>query len=47
MKIAFNEPSKQGPNPEAWKVLQVNFATDVGTLAHASQQRISSDTRTI
>ena len=33
MKVAFNEPlswesSKQGPNPEAWKVLPVNFATE-------------------
>lgn len=33
MKVAFNEPlswesSKQGPNPEVWKVLPVNFATD-------------------
>ena len=33
MKVAFNESlswenSKQGPNPEAWKVLPVNFATE-------------------
>jgi hypothetical protein len=33
MKVAFNEPlswesSKQGPNPEVWKVLPVNFATE-------------------
>jgi hypothetical protein len=33
MKVAFNEPlswetNKQGPNPEAWKVLPVNFATE-------------------
>jgi hypothetical protein len=33
MKVAFNEPlswesSKQAPNPEAWKVLPVNFATE-------------------
>ncbi len=33
MKVAFNESlswenSKQGPNPEACKVLPVNFATE-------------------
>lgn len=33
MKVAFNESltwesSKQGPNPEMWKVLPVNFATE-------------------
>jgi hypothetical protein len=33
MKVAFNESlnwetSKQGSNPEAWKVLPVNFATE-------------------
>jgi hypothetical protein len=33
MKVAFNEPlswenNKQAPNPEAWKVLPVNFATE-------------------
>jgi hypothetical protein len=33
MKVAFNEPlswesNKQGPNPEAWKVLPVNFGTE-------------------
>ena len=33
MKVAFNEPlswetSKQGPNPEAWKILPVNFSTE-------------------
>ena len=33
MKVAFSEPlswesSKQGHNPEAWKVLPVNFATE-------------------
>ena len=33
MKVAFDESlswesSKQGPNPEAWKVLPVNFATE-------------------
>ena len=33
MKVAFNESlswesSKQGPNPEAWKVLPINFATE-------------------
>ena len=45
MKVAFNESlnwetSKQGPNPEAWKVLPVNFATEhkqmLAHLAHAS-----------
>jgi hypothetical protein len=40
MKVAFNESlnwenSKQGPNPEVWKVLPVNFSTDHKTmLAH-------------
>jgi hypothetical protein len=42
MKVAFNEPlkwesskAKQGPNPEAWKVLPVNFATEhKSMLAH-------------
>jgi hypothetical protein len=38
MKVAFNEPlkwesSKQGSNPEAWKVLPVNFATENKTSA--------------
>ena len=33
MKVGFNESlnwesSKQGPNPEAWNVLPVNFATE-------------------
>jgi hypothetical protein len=33
MKVAFNEPlswesSKQGANPEAWRVLPVNFPTE-------------------
>ena len=33
MKVAFNESlnwesNKQGPNPEAWKVLPVNFGTE-------------------
>ena len=33
MKVGFNESlswenNKQGPNPEAWKVLPVNFATE-------------------
>ena len=33
MKVAFNEPlswesSKQGPNPEAMKILPVNFGTE-------------------
>ena len=40
MKVAFNESlnwetSKRDPNPEAWKVLPVNFATEnIQMLAH-------------
>jgi hypothetical protein len=37
MKVAFDEPlkwksSKQGSDPEAWKVLPVNFATEHKTM---------------
>jgi hypothetical protein len=52
MKVAFSESlswesNKQGPNPEVWKVLPVNFATEHKNMlpfTYVNQQRILGDT---
>ena len=54
MKVAFNESltwesNKQDSNPEAMKVLPVNFATEhkqmLSSSLHACKQRISSNSK--